>query len=318
MELVQNKEELRSLSPDEIFKRLSNAYREMCHSTKRLTESESAQVIDEFASSEDLFSINAERLTLEEIKSVDMYLSAGLAIMKNRLKQVKHKVCASDGDAIVAGFDILTSAKVYKRAYQKALMMWIGRRNEVQQHLRPLPKELGDRDIPFSLSLAIGTRFRDVLSSITNLLEEVIAEATAFDDERMGKKARGLLSIVNNALTDYEKNRESMRRDERFLLELSELLKSKGTYGKVIMRADHIELNPHLQVTYPFIQKDHPCWEVEPGEKMVLNSRFPLSVLTREIAERLGLNSDTEELRPVTSTTEEHYIRIDFTWVKKE
>lgn len=320
MELVQNKEELRALSPDEIFKRLNRVFYDIYIRSSKEQREQTKEMGREEKSlwRAKMTTERIAALTLAEIKSIDMYLSASLAILKNKLLRKQNDLSPSDKSAIVAAFNILVSANVYKRGFQKALMMWIAKRDKVQTGLRPIPFELQDRNIPHSLAQEMGRRFQDELSSIPSLLREVIKEAKSCNDEKILNKASGLLTLVENAFVAHEKDWKSLKGDAKFMVELATLLKKMGTFGKVIVKSDHIELNPNLQDEYPFIQKPHPWWRVKPGKKMVLNGLIPLSVYTKRIAESLGLNSDTQELRPVTSLTEKGCIRIDFIWTTRK
>ena len=329
MELVKNKEELHSLTAVEIYNRMTALYKSVY---LRLTKEQKEEFQGLDGDSRPLFrakvaTANIQGLTNDEVRSANMYLMAMLSIIKNKFL-TKKKRFAHEPDEDFRGFyhktehltarffDIL-SHYVYRRGYQRALMFWMWYRDRIQVGLRPIPKELDDREITLSLSLFVAPRFSAELEEIPQWLETVIQQAQTANDEKMVKKATALRSIIVEAHEAYKKAWASMSAQQKFLFSLARALKMKGTYGKVIELDDHIELNPHLQDSYPFIQKKHPWWNVKPGKEMVLNELLPLSVEVRRIADELGINCGTKELRPVTSTTERGYIKIDFTWEDK-
>ena len=327
MELVKDKDELHSLTAVEIYNRMTALYKRVY---LRLSKEQKEEVKGLDMDSRLLFRAkvatdNIQGLTEDEVKSANMYLMAMLSIIKNKYLTKKKRLAHEpdvDGfyhktEHLTARFFDILSHYVYRRGYQRALMFWMWYRDRIQVSLRPIPKELDDREITLSLSLFVAPKFRAELEEIPQWLDTVIMQAETAHDEKMVKKATALRSSIVEAHEAYKKAWASMSAQQKFLFSLARALKMKGTYGKVIELDDHIELNPHLQVTYPFIQKKHPWWNVKPGKEMVLNELLPLSREVRRIADELGLNCGTKELRPVTSTTERGYIKIGFTWEDK-
>ena len=329
MELVKNKEELHSLTAVEIYNRMIALYKRVY---LRKTPEQMREIKGLVRDSRRLFqakvvTANIQSLTEDEVKSANMYLMAMLSIIKNKYLTKKKRLAHEPDDDfkgfyhttehLIATFFNILSHHVYRRGYQRAKMYWMWYRDRITVGLRPIPKELDDRDISLTLSLSIAPYFLAKFEEIPQCLETVIQQAQTANDEKMVKKATALRSIIVETHEAYKKEWASMSTEQKFLSSLARALKERGSYGKVIELDKHIELNPHLQVTYPFFQEVHTWWNVKPGKEMVLDEHLHLSMEVRRIADELGLNCGTKELRPVISTTERGYIKIGFTWEDK-
>lgn len=303
MECVRNQDESDALSPSQIFKRLGKFIDEMSQSVDRLPNEFVEQLPPTPLSAVKLLHANVKTLTREEYKSIDCYLTSSLKIIKGML-QKKKEPSLDSLFTIGAAHDIFSIAS-YKRRYQKALILWMWGREQVEAVCRPIPSQLADREINLQVARALYGKFEDdSLDDIPKMLESVIQQAQAADDESWVNKATALLSLIEGANRTHEQEWRSvnaeqdakwkaMNAQERFLTEVAKHL--KGKKYKAVVNPDHIQLIPNSDYDIPMSSLEEVVY-----------------VYAKIEAEKFGMNTTEMELCPQTSTTPEGYIRIDF------
>ena len=300
MKLVRTQEESDALSITQIIKRLDSFVKEMLFSKERLSEEELQKVPLYHNGEPNVLNANLEKLTKEEFKSVDYYLSSLLSIIKGMLRNNKEPYLDylfSLGHA----YDVFAIVSP-KRGYQKALMLWEWQRKKFQGYCPPLPKEVQDGEINTPISLAFGGKSDDEsVRAIVRLLERVIQQSQANKDERLFSKATALLAIIKETVAAHERkmsivkaedeeNWKKMTPEVRFLTKVAQRM--KGSNYEVVVKSDHLLLKPNVpDFHYP---------------------RTLLLLHTKSAADEVRLNFGDKKITPITSTTSEGYIRIDF------
>lgn len=299
MELVRTQGEANALPPKQVFKRLRQFIDEMYHSTDRLPKEFVEQLSQTPKDAIKLLHANLKTLTEEEFKSVDYCLTSSLKIVKGLLKK-KIKPFLDTLFDIVEAYDIFSLIS-YRRRYEKALMLWMVRRSQVEAICHPLPSELACEDINFQIAKEIGVKFNDDgANDIHRLLTSIIQDSNVSNDELV-KKATLLLSEIRNAETIHERDWRNIKAEqeakwkamsgqERFLTRIAQRLPGKNY--KVIVKSNHLELISDAPDYYPSLSL--------------------LRYYTKSVSEELGLNFGNIILHPQISTTPEGYIRIDF------
>ena len=300
MKCVKTQDEANALSLTQIIKRLMSFEDEMNCSVERLSEEELQKLPLLPNGGPNVLKANLKKLTKEEFNSVDYYLSSLLSIIKGILRKNKEPYLDY---LFCLGHAYDTFAFVSpKRGYQKALMLWEWQRKKFQGYCPPLPKEVQDGEINTPISLAFGGKSEDeTVGDITRLLERVIQQSQANKDEKLFSKATALLAIIKETVAAHERKMsivkaedeekwKKMTPEERFLTKVAQRM--KGSNYKVVVKSDHLLLKPNV-----------PDFHY---------SRTLLLLYTKSAANEVRLNFGDKKITPITSTTAEGYIRIDF------
>lgn len=291
MECVKSQKEIRSLKPDEIWKRLM-----------------------------DFYSMEDEP-TEDEIQNAHWYLDAALAIIDNSFLRNKvldnhpNSPCFYLAQAAAFTYDCLSLIDP-RRCYQKALLIWLNSCPQIINSRRvSFPQELADSQISVSLARVIGGRTDDSLEDVPKLLERTILMAKENKDEKMSKKATALRSFVNQTLANSYNEQKQLGVQRRFLEQIAGPLK-KYPVGQVIVESNYLKLKTN-NPKFPYSLESIPLYGgVGNGEDKKL---FMLvETYTKMAGDDLGLNSEQSELKPVISIESDSCIKIGFDWIDKK
>ena len=294
MECVKTKEELFALSPDEIAKRLDDF---------------SDVVYDE------LWEENwEETISKEELQCADRYLERALFFM-NKFMRRKDKdtswnsTCSRLAKTTVFAYHSL-SPVMYRRCYQKALLLWKADSDIMFRRRINIPKELDDTNITFALAKFIeGDLFDD--KTPTELLEHAVQKAKEQNDEAMANKMTSLIAWMTEALSTYEKEKQEKGVQRRFLEFVAALLK-RYPLGKVIVKSNSIELKKN-DPKFPFNLES-----LSPNKSGTMeNLDHMLSVCATQGGNLFGINNDKMELKHAMSSVSDSCIIITFSLIDK-
>ncbi len=295
MECVKTKEELFALTSDEIAKRL-----------------------DDFSdvAYEELWEENwEETISQEELQCADRYLERALFFM-NKFMRRKDKdtnlnsTCHRLAKATAFGYDNL-SPIMYRRCYQKALLLWKYNSDLMLGRRINLPKELDDNNITYALAQFIGNEIDGSQSEI-ELLEQAVQKAKEHKDEAMANKIMSLIAWLTEVLSTYEKVNKDKGVQRRFLEHIANFLKHYSL-GKVAQRGNRIELKTN-DPRFPFNLKSLPN-----GSEATMDTlNEMLAAFTTFTANQMGINNDKMELKHTMSSYSPNCIIITFSLIDKK
>lgn len=311
MECVKDKNEARSLPSEEIFTRLLSLYDEMVHSTDRLPKEYVESLPESTRRLHMVFTANKERLSNDEIRSANIYLSETLSNIKKKYLGKKKQPPYEATQAAAWGYEILSSF-VPKRRYQEALILWLWSSPAFEGRRIHIPKETEDVEITIALANAIAPKLDGTAKTVPQILAQVIAESKSCGNETLHTKASILLEHTRQALANYEREQDLKRRDEKLIERMANRLRH-GEYGKVTVRNGYIELNTK-DPNFTFNPK---ALQVEPnGGKFGKRSSL-IAIQTKIVADEMGFNNADFELLPVISSSSDGIVKLEFQFVKK-
>ncbi len=294
MECVKTKEELFALSPDEIAKRLED-FSDVAY--------------------EELWEENwEETISKEELQCADRYLERALFFM-NKFMRRKDKDTNPNttwhrlAKATASGYDILSPA-MYRRCYQKALLLWKYNSDLMLGRRINLPDELDDKNITYALAQFIGSEVDGSQSEI-GLLEQAVQNAKKYNDNAMADKITSLIAWLTEVLSTYEKEKKDKGGQRRFLESIANFLKLY-TLGRVTLRGNRIELKTN-DPKFPFNLKSLPLGSDATME--TLNEM--IATYTTFTANQMGINNEKMELRHAMSSLSDSCIIITFSLIDK-
>ena len=311
MELVKNKEEARSLSSDEIFRRLMSLYDEMVHSTDRLPKEFVKALPESSRRLYMVFNANKERLTDDEVRSANIYLSETLSNIRKKYLAKKKQPPYEATQAAAWGYEILSSF-ILKRRYQEALILWLWSSPAFDGRRIHIPKEAEDSEISIALANVVAPKLDGTAQSVPKILEQVISESKTCDNNVIFTKASILQEHAEKSLTNYGSEQSKKRVDVKFMERMANRLRA-GEYGKVTVRNNYIELNTK-DPNFTFNPK---ALQVEPnGGKFGKRSSL-LTIQTKIVADDMGFNSADKELRPVITSLPNGIVKLEFYFSEK-
>lgn len=295
MELVKNKEELFALSPDEIASRLED-FSDVAY--------------------EELWEENwEETISKEELQCADRYLERALFFM-NKFMRRKEKDTNPNttwhrlAKATASGYDNL-SPVMYRRCYQKALLLWKYNSDLMLGRRINLPEELDDKNITYALAQFIGSEVDGSQSEI-GLLEQAVQTAKKHNDDEMADKITTLITWLSEVLSTYKKEQKDKGGQRRFLESIANFLK-RYTLGRISLRGNRIELKTN-DPKFPFNLKSLPLGSDATME--TLNEM--IATCTTFMANEMGINNEKMELKHAMSSVSDSCIIITFSLIDKK
>ena len=295
MECVKTKEELFALSPDEIAKHLED-FSDVAY--------------------EELWEENwEETISKEELQCADRYLERALFFMNKFIRRKDKDTNPNTtwhrlAKATAAGYDNL-SPVMYRRCYQKALLLWKYNSDLMLGRRINLPDELDDKNITYALAQFIGSEVDGSQSEI-GLLEQAVQNAKKHNDNAMADKIISLIAWLTEVLSTYEKEKKDKGVQRRFLETIANFLKLYSL-GKVTLRGNRIELKTN-DPKFPFNLKSLPLGSDATME--TLNEMIATS--TTFTANEMGINNDKMELKHAMSSCSNNCIIITFSLKNKK